>query len=278
MRLLDKLERKFGKFAIPNLMMFIVGANFLVFLLSFLQGDWMGDNIIFKLMLIPELVLEGEVWRLVSFIFIPPQARPLFIIFALLLIYTYGNGLEHEWGSFKFNAYYLVGILGTIIAAFITNIHGITPHYLNLSLLFGFARFYPNYQIRLFFILPIEIKYIAWLNWLFMIGTIIFFPPQFKAAAIVAVLNYFLFFGKEIATNSKTRGSSKIRKAIYNQGVKGKGYTNRCTVCGITEKDNPQMEFRYCSSCEGDYEYCMDHLKNHEHIKSSSQEQERKEQ
>ncbi|MDQ2085417.1 rhomboid family intramembrane serine protease [Herbivorax sp. ANBcel31] len=267
MRLLDKMERKLGRFAIKGLIMHIVVFNMLVYLLSFVQDDLFNADITLRLALIPELVMQGEVWRLITFIFIPPPASPIFIIFALLLIYRFGTGLEQEWGSFKFNIYYLVGILATIAGAMISGYPHVSPHYLNLSLLFGFARFHPNYEIRLLLMLPVKLKYIAWANWGLMGYMFLGGNTPIRIAVGAAVLNYFLFFGKEIFFKSKMRSGSVVRKAKYQQGLKIKDTIHKCTVCGITEKDDPQMEFRYCSTCEGDYEYCMDHLKNHEHIK-----------
>lgn len=102
MRLLDKMERKFGRFAIKGLMIHIVALNALVYLLKFIQDDLFREDIVLKLALIPNLVLEGEVWRLITFVFIPPNRTPIFIIFALILMYVFGTGLEREWGSFKF--------------------------------------------------------------------------------------------------------------------------------------------------------------------------------
>ena len=269
MRLLDKLERKFGKFAIKGLMMYIVVLNMVVFLLNLFGGDLFQESIILKLVLIPEKVLEGEVWRLITFIFVPPELDPLFIIFALILLYNYGIGLEEEWGSFRLNVYYFIGVLGIIIGAMITGFPYIGPHFLNLSLMFAFARIYPHYTINLFFVIPVKIKYIAWVGW-FSIGmAFIFGPISIKIAVGAAVANYFIFFGKEILFRSRVRSGSVVRKAVYNQNLKMKDSMHRCTVCGITEKDDPQMDFRYCSTCEGDYEYCIEHLKNHEHVKKS---------
>lgn len=263
MKWLDKLERKFGRFAIKNLMTYIVGLNAAVFILYLLSGP----NIINNLMLKPELVLKGEVWRLVTFIFIPPSFDPIFIIFSLYLYYMIGMGLEREWGSFKFNIYYLVGMLGTTIGAFISGT-GSTGYYLNLSLFLAFAYIYPDYEILLFMILPVKMKYLGWLDAV-LLG-LDFLKGNFsdKLTILAAVLNFLLFFGKDIFyyfTNRKKVYSNKV-KFSSKQPAK-KDYFHKCTVCGITEKDDKNMDFRYCSSCEGHYEYCIKHLKEHEHIK-----------
>lgn len=263
MSLLDRLERKFGRFAIRGLMGYIVGLNAFVFLLTFLDNT---GEYIMKLVLIPPLVLQGEVWRLITYIFIPPTYDLLWVVFTLYFYYMIGNSLEHEWGSFKFNIFYLVGMIGTTAAAFITN-GGATALYLNLSLFLAFARLFPNYQLLIFFVLPVKVKYLAWLDWAFFAYTVIFQPLPFKIIAVVSIINYFLFFGKDIVFGFKNRGRAYYNKQKYNARLPRNLTVHRCTVCGKTEKDDPGLEFRYCVDCEGNYEYCMEHLATHEHVR-----------
>ena len=261
LNLLDKLERKFGKYAIPDLMRYIVGLNAIVFVLMKLGNS---GAFIEKLTLVPSAIMQGEVWRIFTYIFIPPSFSLIWIIFVLWFYYMLGSTLEQEWGSFKFNVFYLLGMLGTAVAAFIFGGSG-TATYLNLSLLFAFARLFPDYEILIYFILPLKIKYLAWFNWAFVAYTILFMP-SLRMAAVVSILNYFIFFGKDIIQ----RRNSFIRKNTYMKQIPRDFTIHKCTICGRTEKDDKNLEFRYCSTCEGDYEYCMDHLKNHEHKKSSS--------
>lgn len=265
MKLLDKLERKFGHLAIKNLMLYIVALNGVMYLMQLIDSR---GQLAYMLTLIPSQVLKGEVWRLLSFILIPPSASPIFIIFALYFYYMVGSGLEQEWGSFKFNIYYLIGMLGTIAAAFITN-GAVTALYLNLSLFLAFAFIYPDYELLLFFILPLKVKYLAWLNWAFVAYTVLLAPVPLshKGAALVSVINYFLFFGKEIFTHRKTRQQVHYNRRKFNANLPRDITIHRCAVCGITEKEAPRMDFRYCMECEGDYEYCSEHLENHEHMK-----------
>jgi membrane associated rhomboid family serine protease len=263
---LDKLEQKFGHFAIRGLMTYIVGLNAFVYLLMYIDRT---GTFIDKLMLYPSLVLQGEVWRLITYIFIPPQASPLWIIFALYLYYLIGNGLEHEWGSFRFNMYYLLGMIGTTAAVFITG-GGATSTYLNLSLFLAFAHVYPDFQLLLFFILPIKIKYLAWLSWAGIGITVLFQPLPYKIIAIVSIINYFIFFGRDFFTSAKTRRQVYSNRKKFNAKLPRNFTMHRCTICGITEKDDPNMDFRYCIDCEGDYEYCMEHLKTHEHVKEEN--------
>jgi membrane associated rhomboid family serine protease len=262
MRWLDKLERKYGKYAIKGLMTYIVGISGFVFLLSTLDTT---GTYIQKLMLIPDLVMRGQIWRLITYIFIPPAASMIFIIFALYFYYMIGSALEHEWGSFRFNLYYFIGMIGTTAAAFITG-GAATSTYLNLSLFLAFAKLYPDYEILLFFFVPVKMKYMAWFNWAFIGYTVLFVPSiSLKVAAVVSLLNYFVFFGKDALKRSKRTRMAYNNRKRFQENIPVKTHFHRCEICGITEIENPNMEFRYCSTCKGLHEYCMDHLRNHEH-------------
>lgn len=267
MKWLNKLERKLGRFSIRGLMGYIIGFNVVVLL--FAQMDpmqaWQ------KLALSPYLVMHGEVWRLVTYIFIPPSFSIFWAAFILYFYYLVGTNLEYQWGSFKFNIYYLIGMLGTTVAAFLSG-YGVGAQYLNLSLYLAFARLFPDFEILLFFILPVKIKYLAYLQWFYIVWTLLMQPLPFKIAALASVVNYFIFFGKEIFVNSKNRRAAFHNRENFRGKLPKSSSIHRCTVCGITENDNPTMEFRYCSKCDGNYEYCMPHLTNHEHIKDGHKE------
>ena len=266
---LNKLERRLGRYAIRELIVYIIGINGLVYVLS---RAYPQSSAIGLLAFDPYLILRGQVWRLFTFIFIPPATSVLWIFFILYFYYIVGIGLEHEWGSFRFNVYYFTGMIATAAAAFVTG-QGTTSLYLNLSLFLAFAYIYPDYQILLFFILPVKVKYLAWLNWVFLGLTVFTAPLAAKIAAVASVFNYFLFFGKEIISTMGSRSSTYQRRMTFASRSMPKGTTiHRCTVCGMTEKDDRTMDFRYCSTCEGDYEYCMKHLKDHEHVKKEKKE------
>lgn len=265
MNYLDKLEKKFGKFAIKNLMTYIVLLNGIVLLLIYLYPQ---GNVISSLMLIPSLVMKGQIWRLITFAFIPPDTSIFWALFALYFYYLIGAGLEQEWGSFKFNIYYFMGMIATIIAAFITG-GGATAQYINMSLFLAFAYIYPDFEILLFFILPVKVKYLAWLYWAFIGYSLVFQSIPLKVAALASIVNFLVFFGREIFSNIGRRKKVYDNRKHFDYAPHKKTYIHKCTVCGITEKDNPNMEFRYCSKCDGDHEYCMDHLYNHEHIKGN---------
>lgn len=260
---LDKLERKYGKYAIGGLMTYVVGLSAAVFIIDLL---FPGVNFIRKIELIPALVIKGEVWRLITYVFIPPATRPIFIVFVLYFYYTIGLSLEQEWGSFRLNVYYLLGMIGTTVAAVLTG--GGTSLFLNLSLFLAFARIYPDYEILVFYILPVKVKYLAWLQWLFILLTVITAPSiKLKISAIVSVINFFIFFGKDFIVLVKNRRKVHKNRKRFKDDRPKVITIHRCAVCGRTERDNPDLEFRYCIDCNGDYEYCMEHLKNHEHVK-----------
>ena len=193
MNWLDKLERKLGRFALPGLMRVVVVGMALVFCCELLFPQAMLE---YYLYFSPALIAQGQVWRIFTFIFLPPQSSLLFIVFALYFYYFIGNALENEWGSFRFTLYYLLGVVGTIIAGLLTG--GATNSYLNLSLFFAFAALYPNMQVLLFFFIPIKIKWLAYLDaalfaYQFLLGT-----WQTRAAILAYLLNFLIFFGPSV--------------------------------------------------------------------------------
>ncbi len=264
MKIIDKAERKYGHLAIRNLMTYIVGLNAFVFILMNIDPRFIN-----KIVLNWGMVKKGELWRLITYIFIPPESSPLFIIFVLYFYYMMASALEGEWGSFRFNIYYIVGMIATTISAIITNASA-SAVYLNLSLFLAFARLYPNYQILLFFILPIRVKYLSWVYLASIAYTVLTAPFSSKVIALVSLANYFLFFGREIFINTRERKRIYHNRKVYQKDLPSNITIHRCTICGITEKDDPKMMFRYCVECDGDYEYCMEHLNTHTHIKNNS--------
>lgn len=218
MKWLWKLERMIDKFAIRNLMMYIVAISFGVYVFDFILAPFFGFYLQNYLAFYPPLFLQGEVWRIITFIFIPPSSG-LLGIFVLYFYYMIGSSLEGEWGTAKFNLYYLFGMIFTIIASFISNSWA-TPIYLNLSLFLAFAQFYPDFQVLLFFIIPVKIKYLAYLNWAFFGYTIIFQPINMKVFAIVSLLNFFLFFSRGFFNNINNKRQFRSTQKNYNDQIR----------------------------------------------------------
>lgn len=262
MNWLNKIERKFRKFAIKDLTIYLVALTGIIFAVNYFSGT---NELISKLTLDPTLIMQGEVWRLITYIFIPPSLSPIWIIFALYFFYLLGTGLEAEWGSFKFDFYYLTGVLAITVAAFFLN-SGATTSYLNLSLFLAFAYVYPNFEILLFFFLPVKVKYLSYITWLYLLYS--FFTVNFnmKVAIIISLANFFLYFYKDIFNKISNKGHVINNKRNFTVVSKSKNI-HKCTICGKTELDDPKIEFRYCSKCAGNHEYCSEHLINHDHIK-----------
>ncbi len=259
---LDRLERKIGKYSIKNLMLYITALNGAVYLISYLLPDL---NVIYKMALIPSLVMKGEVWRLVTFLFIPMDSSPFWILFTLYFYYMIGTTLEHEWGSFRFNLYYLIGMLGTIAGAFLGGAG--TGTYLNLSLIFAFAFMFPNYELMLFFFVPVKIKYLAIVYAAFLVLNFGISPVYGLITVLGSALNFLVFFWKDIYYLLRFRQKAQKNRMEFKAKIPKIHVMHRCTVCGKTDVEDRKMDFRYCVDCEGDYEYCMEHLFDHVHIK-----------
>lgn len=296
MNFLNKLERKFGKYAIHNLMYYMVILQVIgIVLYNFAYSFTMN-----YLVLDVGKVLEGQVWRLFTFIMIDGVSgyilnNPVNIIFLAISLYLYymiGRSLENVWGAFKFNLYYLSGILLNIVAAFILYfvfkdamfnfeyLSGI--YYVNLSLFLMFAFVFPDMQLMYMFILPIKMKWLGILSGALLIKDIVVcilsaiknpvYAMQYYGQAIaivVAILNFIIIFFASRRSYHKSAIKQKKRERQYKRQFQetGKSARHRCAVCGRTELDDPMLEFRYCSKCDGNYEYCMEHLFTHEHIR-----------
>lgn len=281
MNFLDKLERKFGRFAIPNLMLYIMLGQTIVLAFSTL----ISSNILSYLYFNPLLIMKGQIWRLFSFVFIPNTFRLIWFFFAAFLYYSIGSTLERTWGEFKFNMYYLLGMifnmLGLVVVQLIfyrdpaiatyfyqSQATSITI-YLNLSLFLAYAALYPDVQFLLYMIIPVKVKYLAIIDVLLLGYNFIVGDIGGRVLIILSLLNFIIFFGKSFLNSRPTATQKQFRSAHkkeLKQGPPIQVAFHKCTVCGKTELTDPDMEFRYCSKCNGNHEYCMEHLHNHEHI------------
>ncbi|MGQ9780618.1 MAG: rhomboid family intramembrane serine protease [Bacillota bacterium] len=261
MDLLRRLERRFGRYAIRGLMSYIVGGNALVYVFGYLDQ---GGALLEFLALDPAKVLQGELWRLVSFVFIPPSSSPLFILFVLYFYYLIGTSLEREWGTARFNLYYLAGMVGTILAAFITG-GGATAFYLNLSLFLAFARLFPDFEFRLFFVLPVKAKHLAWIDWGFLGLSLLTAAWPEKGAVLASILNFFLFFGGDLPAYLRRRQLVRQNRRRLLKALEATPPKRVCAVCGKTDKSHPWMVFRTCKICGLDLDYCEEHLEDHIH-------------
>jgi len=267
---------KHPRFGIPNLMIYIVIGNVAVWLFSIM--DTTGSLISF-LTFSPRMILRGQIWRLVTFALIPHTSGILAFI-AFYFYYFIGSTVEREWGSGKFTIYFLTGILLTVIYGFVlyfaTGVsYSINAQFIYLSMFFTFATMYPDMQVLLFFIIPVKMKWLGIIDAVFFIYQVLVLRFPANLLPIVAVLNYLLFCGGWIfdflrpARASQRKNTvnfrNEVRRIRYEQ--EHKPYNRKCSVCGRTDTDYPDLEFRYCSRCAGYHCFCIDHINNHIHFR-----------
>jgi len=261
MALLDKLERKFRRYAVPNVTLYLILGQVLFFVFA-LSGRFILERVV----LVPQLVLAGEWWRLITFLFIPPMTNPIFAFFAWYLFYLMGSALEGHWGAFRYNLFLLIGYAVTVGVTFLFPFSVATNIFIGGSVFLAFAYLYPDFQLYIFFILPVKIKWLALLTWIGYAYEALVGSWDTRLLVLASLSNFFLFFGKDLYWRIKTGNRKMVFQA--KQYSTGREPFHKCTVCGKTDISHPQMEFRYCSDCGG-LGYCMDHIFNHEHIKKS---------
>ncbi len=191
MSVLSRIEQRLGFLSVEHLPIYIVSAQALLYLWC-----WVNPGDAHLLLLDPVAVrYAGEYWRLLTFLFVTPLQNPLFAFFFLYLLYIYGSALENTWGSFAFTLFYLTGAIATLVAGFLFGGYN-GAFYLNTTIFFAFAALHPNFELALFFILPIKIKWMALFTWILLIYEMWRSPMYGRMAILVSMLNYFLFFGK----------------------------------------------------------------------------------
>lgn len=272
MNLLDKLERKFGRYAIHDLSKYLIFLYIIGAILSLFSKGMIYDQV---LALNPYMILQGEAWRLFTFLIATPTDNVIFLILVLLCYYNICAELEYQWGDFRFNLYILVGALGTILSSFILYFIYRSPYismdtfYLNLSLFLAYVASFPDATFYFYGIIPIKAKWLGILDGAYLLFSFFRGGTVTKVSIVVSMMNFLLFF---FATRNYHKYSPKQvkRRKTYIKEVKSSttATRHRCHVCNRTELDDPNLEFRYCSKCDGSYEYCQDHLYTHTHIKN----------
>lgn len=288
MRKLNSAMERFAlqhpNFGIPNLMLYIVIGNAVGFFLIRMTGGaayaFLGFNWSY--------ILRGQLWRLASFLFIPGSTDPFSLIISLYFMWFIGSMLEREWGTPKFNLYYLSGVLLTILTGAVSHYafgYGMIfgTYYVNMSMFLAFAALYPDARLMLFFVIPLKAKWLAWADVALFAADVI----RYLAAGsylnallpVAALLNFLVFFWCELVDGIERRRSFarhqnshqtiQFKSAVRQQRKKEaqQGYRHKCTVCGRTDTEYPDLEFRYCSKCAGYHCFCMDHILNHEHFR-----------
>ena len=295
MNILKSLRRKFNQFCyqnrnkgIPNLMLYISIGTAIVYVLSQMDKS---STLYNALCFDRDLILQGQVWRLFTYVFTFNAGNILFMLVSLLCYFSLGRAMENSWGTFRFNLFYFTGVVMMDIFCMLFGGFRADVYYLNMSLFLGYATLYPNAGFLLFFIIPVKAWIFALFDLIITFSDVVrltvagLFP--YNLFPLIAIANYFLFFGKDVVNviplswrinagrlfkkkpGTKKTGTVPFPTAGSYQATTAKvqaPYTHKCTVCGRTDVTNPELEFRYCSRCNGYHCYCEEHISNHTHI------------
>lgn len=263
---------KHPNFGIHNLMRYVVIANVVVWILSSFYPGLQN-----YLMFSPYHILHGQIWRLVSFIFIPPS-QGIIAVIAFYFYYMVGNMLESKWGAGPFTIYFFTGVLLTAIYGFIlyfvTGIsYGLDAEYIYLSMFFSFAALFPDMQVLLFFIIPIKIKWLAWVDGALFLLSFLTTPFPVNFLPVIGVLNFLIFCGGDLLARLRRNRPAKVRVIDFSKEAEKirkqqepNLYQHKCAVCGRVEGEVPGLEFRFCSQCAGYHCFCSEHINSHIHF------------
>ena len=285
MKILNKLERKFGRYAIPNLTTYIIVGYIIGYVLEIFQV-FTKINVLSWLTLNPYAIFQGQIWRIFTWVITPPSDFSIFTLVMLFFYFSIGRNLESTLGVFRYNVYIFSGIIMTTIGVLI--LYGvsvltgdimnqllfaaysdqlITTYYLMLSIFLAFAVCYPNLRILMYFIIPIKMKWLAIFDGILLVASFILSPWIVRIIILISMLNFLIFF---FSTRNYRRISPQEihRKQEFRRKIQPTPNITRhkCAICGRTEETNPELTFRFCSKCNGNYEYCQDHLFSHEHV------------
>jgi len=263
-RLLARLERRYGRHAPGNLTYGLIAAQLAGLVLSLSAPDT-AMMLYFDM----QAILRGQVWRLVTWLAIPPSLQPFWALFSLYWLYTIGTALESEWGGFKFLVYWAFGVLGTIIAAAISGAPTNNTVFL-MTLFLAFATLWPDYEIRVFFILPIKVKWLALLDGAYLLWYTLAQPGLEMLLPIMAVGNYLLFFHQTLLDRmrgyyrqaERAGARHRMRAAHHEVALPS---VRSCAICGASN-DDPEVEIRVCDceKCGGvRRDLCLPHVRNH---------------
>jgi hypothetical protein len=285
MNFLNNLERKYGRYAVRNLPAVMIGLYVAGYILQTFS-----PSVLAFLRLEPYYIMHGQIWRIITWVIIPPSSLDIFTIIMLMFYFSIGQSLERTWGAFRFNVYIFTGIIFTVIGAFVLYAvyallgmysynmvmigYYFSTYYINMSIFLAFALSYPDMQVMLYFIIPVKMKWMGVLYGILIGYSFIRSAWPGRVAIIASLLNFIIFF---ISTRNPGRISPQQirRRTAFHQSVRSarpasnNGARHKCAVCGRTELDDPSLEFRYCSKCDGAYEYCNDHLFTHQHVKKN---------
>ena len=267
---IDRFCARHPRFGIPNLAMYIAIGQAIVGVLDLFFGGRLSGAMLFY----SPYILRGQVWRLVTFVLVPTDSNPFYLILGCYVVYWTGQMLEREWGSAKFTLYYLSGVVLSILGGMILGT--IDIYYIHLSFFLVIATLYSEMQVLFMFVVPIKMKWLALLDVALILLNGVRFGPVVLLWTLPSFLNYFIFtwsfwsmklgFVRRRA-DPQVINFKKARRQAEKKARETGGYLHKCAVCGLTDQDDPDMEFRYCSKCDGYYCYCANHINNHTHIR-----------
>ena len=286
--LIGRFCAKHPRFGIPNLMLYVVIGQVIVFVVDLFTHDSLSSMLCFW----APGVLRGEVWRLASFLLVPSTDNPFFFALACYVYIWTGRMLEREWGSTRFTLFYLSGTVLSAAVAMLASlpqlkileylfiVNGSLAYYLNLSIFLCIATVFSEAQVLLFFVVPIKMKWAALINVVLVAVSVAELIKWRLLVLILAPLasfiNYFIFNWSfwsiklgmaRRRTDPQVINFKKAQKQVQRKARETGGYLHKCAVCGLTDQDDPGMEFRYCSKCDGYYCYCTNHINNHIHVR-----------
>ena len=282
---IDRFCAKHPNFGIPNLMKIIVFGQIAVYLVNMLTYVMFAQNFVGYLQFVPALILNGQVWRLVTWVVVPNASSPFMLLLTCYFYYWIAAMLEREWGTARFTLFYLGGMVLSVVLGMALGLgqmnltHTIASlnlsYHLNLSISLVLAVLYGEMQVLLFFVVPVKMKWMALIDVVLVIVDMVdLFKLGYWMLALVPLasfINFFIFTwpfwqAKLGIVRHKTDPKVIHFKQAQKQAQETKGYHHKCAVCGITDADDPDMEFRYCSKCDGYYCYCANHINNHVHM------------
>ena len=290
---MSPFERKFGKYAIKNLSIVLIICYAIGYLITMFDRS---GTLISYLVLNPYAILHGQVWRLVTWVLIPPETGNIFLTLIMLYFYgSIGTTLERTWGTYRYNVYLFQGMLFTILGSFLVmgyhylfdaesiammgpqgvdmyfmyiGLFYFSTFYVNMSIFLAFAATFPEVQVLLMFIIPIKVKWLGIIYGIMLAFEFIRTGVDGKFAIAASLLNFLVFFFTSRSMMHMSPKQIHRRQEFKRDVRRNTGITkHKCAICGRTETDNPELQFRFCSKCDGNYEYCEDHLYTHTHIK-----------
>lgn len=280
---MSNFEKKFGKYAISNLSLILILCYVAGYIIQKVNADFL-----LYLTLNPYAILHGQIWRLLTWVIVPPSTLTPFTLIMLFFYYSIGTTLERTWGTYRYNVYLLSGMLFTILGSFVwlgiqfflrggAGLEGtslivslmFSTYYINLSIFLAFAATFPEMEVLLMFVIPVKVKWLGILDGLLLLYDFLFAGGLVTRIVILSsLLNFVIFFLTSRSHIHMTPRQMK-RRAEFKQDIRrnSKVTKHKCAVCGQTEDDDPSLEFRFCSKCNGNYEYCQQHLFTHTHVK-----------